>query len=866
MKDPFANIEHGTLAHHFEWLVNENKRGAGIYVCINETDLKGRATENVKRIRAGYIDLDGAPLDPVNKAKLRAHIITETSPGRYQAYWIIGDDMPLEEFKPLQKGLIAYFNGDPAVHDLPRVMRIPGFIHNKEGTPFLSRIVQINDIPPYKWEELREAFPPPATKKNQVALEAPLEFDMPFEYLGEGLPSAPSDLREQWKKLNSEAIKRYSDWVPDIFPAASSTSNGGYRVSSADLGRDLEEDLSFHADGIKDFGVHDMGDPREGRRTPIDIVKEHLHKDFTEAVRWLAEKLGLDPRDYLPKPKPENDSPPLLYPRDEVDEQIALGHTILVAKDKKDADRLWSIGVPATCSAHGEWTPKHSEQLRSADIVVLGNHDAACKFSLGIAKRVRILKLADVSDWLDTGHTREELDELIEHAPDYAPTASSLGEWDAGDEPGIIPPRQWLLGNQFCRGFISSIVATGGAGKSALRLLQFISMALGRSLCGQHVFRRSRVLLISLEDDRDELQRRIKAVLDHYGIDRKELKGWLFCASPKLAKLAEMKNRTRAIGPLEQHIRDAIKRRNPDIVSLDPFIKTHGLEENDSGDMDFVCDLLARMAIEFNIAVDSPHHAHKGQVTPGDADSGRGSSGIRDAGRLVYTLAPMSEADAKIFNIKAENRRSYVRLDSAKVNIAAPSAKAEWFHIIGQPIGNSTDEYPNGDIIQVVEPWSPPDAWKDTTPIGLNAILTDIDHGLTDEDGNPTGQRYSNAPQSSRPGSLASRPKTTTPISPKPQSSTHGSTPSCSTPMIASTQSPVKNAKGLKSIMPNAHPEYFPQNAPSTIFLPPPARGNMCPPCVTGRKSAIEQKAPVAVRLRHSAAAMAQAFAPCFLL
>jgi AAA domain-containing protein len=323
---------------------------------------------------------------------------------------------------------------------------------------------------------------------------------------------------------------------------------------------------------------------------------------------------------------------------------------------------------------------------------------------------------------------------------------SGLGEWDAGDEPGVIPPRQWLLGNQFCRGFISSIVAAGGAGKSALRLVQFISLAIGRSLCGQHVFRRCRVLLISLEDDRDELQRRIKAVLDYYGIDRKELKGWLFCASPKLAKLAEMKDRTRAIGPLEHQIRDAIARRNPDIISLDPFIKTHSLEENDSGDMDFVCDLLARMAIEFNIAVDSPHHVHKGQVTPGDADSGRGSSGIRDAGRLIYTLAPMAEADAKIFNINPNDRFSYVRLDSAKVNLAVRSGKAEWFHIVGQSIGNRTDEYPNGDTIQVVEPWEPPSTWAGTTSTGLNAILNDIDEGMTDEDGKPTGRRYSNAP------------------------------------------------------------------------------------------------------------------------
>jgi hypothetical protein len=342
-------------------------------------------------------------------------------------------------------------------------------------------------------------------------------------------------------------------------------------------------------------------------------------------------------------------------------------------------------------------------------------------------------------------HTRPTDDELA--AVDERAAAAerpadgiSLDVWDAGDEPGVIPPREWLLGSQFCCGFISSIVAAGGTGKSALRLLQFISLATGRSLCGQHVFRRCRVLLISLEDDSDELQRRITAVLLHYGIPRSELKGWLFCTSPKLTKLAEMNGRTRTIGPLVQQIREAIVRHDPDLVSLDPFIKTHGLEENDSSDMDFVCDLLARLAIEFNIAVDSPHHVHKGQVIPGDADSGRGSSGIKDAGRLIYTLTPMSEAEAKIFNIDPNDRFTYIRLDSAKVNLAVRSGKAEWFHTIGVPIGNGNKQYPNGDTIQVVEPWSPPSAWADTSPDVLNLILDDIEGGMAN------GQRYSNAP------------------------------------------------------------------------------------------------------------------------
>jgi len=159
--------------------------------------------------------------------------------------------------------------------------------------------------------------------------------------------------------------------------------------------------------------------------------------------------------------------------------------------------------------------------------------------------------------------------------------------------------------------------------------------------------------------------------------------------------------------------------------------------------MDYVCDLLAKFAVEFNIAVDSPHHVHKGILTPGDADSGRGSSGIRDAARLVYTLVPMSLNEAEVFGIAVEDRHSYVRLDPAKVNIAARSAKATWFRLVGEPIANATPEYPSGDTVQVVEPWEPPSAWAGTSPEILNAILNDIERGMDN------GQRYSNAPAAS---------------------------------------------------------------------------------------------------------------------
>ena len=253
----------------------------------------------------------------------------------------------------------------------------------------------------------------------------------------------------------------------------------------------------------------------------------------------------------------------------------------------------------------------------------------------------------------------------------------------------------------------------------------------------QHVFVRSRVLLLSFEDGRDELRRRVLAARLHHNIDLNELKGWLYYATPKGMKLAELDNGSRKRGELEQWLRAKIELLKPDIVCLDPFVKTHALAENDNGAMDYVCDLLATFANDYDIAVDGPHHTRKGPATPGDADLGRGGSSIRDAGRLVYTLTPMSEDEAKQFGVEQIDRRFYVRLDSAKVNTAPPSGIATWFKLVSVNIGNATALYPAGDDVQTVEPWKPPNIWANVSSVTLNAVLTEIDAGM------PNGQRYS---------------------------------------------------------------------------------------------------------------------------
>lgn len=155
-----TRILHGTLAQHADTLAGLNARGAGVFVMVNAGNGKGRKAGDVVAVRALFVDLDGSPLAPVQASPLRPHCIVESSPGRWHAYWRISD-CTLADFPGLQKRLAARFAGDPVVHDPPRVMRLPGFLHLK-GAQFRSRILELHDAPPYTLAQVEAAFPPPA--------------------------------------------------------------------------------------------------------------------------------------------------------------------------------------------------------------------------------------------------------------------------------------------------------------------------------------------------------------------------------------------------------------------------------------------------------------------------------------------------------------------------------------------------------------------------------------------------------------------------------------------------------------------------------------------------------------------------------
>ncbi|RKG40719.1 DUF3987 domain-containing protein [Acinetobacter sp. WCHAc060007] len=142
-----AKVYNGNLNQCFSELLRLNEQGAGVFVTVNQTDGKGRKKENIVRVRALYVDFDKFNMertgDLVN-LDLPPNMVIESSKGKHHAYWVLGknSDIPLEQFTALQKRLIAYFINDGAdkgIHDLPRVMRLAGFKHQK-GEAFTTRV------------------------------------------------------------------------------------------------------------------------------------------------------------------------------------------------------------------------------------------------------------------------------------------------------------------------------------------------------------------------------------------------------------------------------------------------------------------------------------------------------------------------------------------------------------------------------------------------------------------------------------------------------------------------------------------------------------------------------------------------------
>jgi len=164
--DVLANWFHGDIDSLFTRLVNYNRLGAGIFVMVQSGDGTGRNTKAVDRIRCIFNENDHGLVKDYPPG-IEPNIIVESSPGKQHHYFLC-DELGLDDFKPLQWRMINDYGSDPNAHDLPRVLRVPGFYHNKSDAPHLVSILHESGEQAYSREQLIAAFPP-SSKPQKTA-------------------------------------------------------------------------------------------------------------------------------------------------------------------------------------------------------------------------------------------------------------------------------------------------------------------------------------------------------------------------------------------------------------------------------------------------------------------------------------------------------------------------------------------------------------------------------------------------------------------------------------------------------------------------------------------------------------------------
>lgn len=313
------------------------------------------------------------------------------------------------------------------------------------------------------------------------------------------------------------------------------------------------------------------------------------------------------------------------------------------------------------------------------------------------------VKTASVSAAFDIQVAQTRADIL--GAP-FAPVAPILS--------GQIPPRRWLYGRTAIAGFLAFLVAPGGAGKSSLAMVEAVAMASGKELlAGERPVRPLRVWVHNAEDDLLEMQRRLAATLQHFGMTNADLNGNLFMTSGRDMKLqfARMgRNAPEIVPGVVDALVERARLEKLDVIFLDPLGALHTLPENSNEAANMLSGALREIAHRADVAVIVLHHTGKAAATDMDAagaGASRGASAFVDAARVVRQVVRMTEKEATDFGIAKADRRDYLRVENGKANLARAEG-GRWLRMVDVALQNGMGLWPHGDRVGVSERWSPP--------------------------------------------------------------------------------------------------------------------------------------------------------------
>jgi hypothetical protein len=348
--------------------------------------------------------------------------------------------------------------------------------------------------------------------------------------------------------------------------------------------------------------------------------------------------------------------------------EVVQAQTVFIAEGEKDCVNLKAafgkgdakinarIAFTTNPGGAGKWLDDYSPYLTGKEVVIFADndkvgHDHAVGIAASVypyAHRVKVVEFpplaakGDVSDYLAT-HTPEELVALMQAAAHWKPAAQE-------NEPqrlvaaaefmsSITPDIEWIIEGVIQRGSNGFICASPKIGKSWAAVDMAICLALGLPWIGFYVPRRTKVALVSREDNPALTRRRMGQLLAGKGAYPQELAEHLYINSRASQKTMMLDN------PLElDDLISDLKRHQTEFLILDVFNVLHSADENDNTAMRQVLNQVSRIQNEVGCSICIIHHWNKskeGSIT----DKLRGASAIAGWAEFVIGLSMEDQAE-----------------------------------------------------------------------------------------------------------------------------------------------------------------------------------------------------------------------------
>jgi putative DNA primase/helicase len=337
---------------------------------------------------------------------------------------------------------------------------------------------------------------------------------------------------------------------------------------------------------------------------------------------------------------------------------------VFIVEGEKDVEQLFLLGIVATTNAcgAGKWREEYNEFLRGRMVCILPDNDSpgrkhTSKVSSslqGVAASIRILELpnlppgGDFSDWLESGGTREQLEELAQSAPEVSPQ-TEVDERKARvnfSAPQLIRMSDveteevtWLWYPYIPCGKLTIIEGDPGLGKSWLLCAFSAAITAGTSLPTDCLNVAKNVLMLSAEDG---IADTLKPRLEKLGAD-----------STRLFTLIE---------PLTldetglHRLEELIIKSKAALVTIDPLFGFTGrnVDIHRANECRSITARLAVIAERYKCAIIAVRHLAKARGNGHALNAGIGSIDITAAVRSVLLVGkdPNDDANRAIVQIK----------------------------------------------------------------------------------------------------------------------------------------------------------------------------------------------------------------------